>query len=340
MKNFFNFLLLCVVTIFISCEKTDLTNQSVSSGYSHGIYVVNEGNYGQNNASVTYINTDSNIVINDVFQKANNRSLGDVAMCLGFAGGKGFIVVNNSYKIECVDLKTFKTVQVITGFTYPRYFLKINDNTAYVTDGNFAGKVYVIDVNMMKKTDSIPVGYGPENMVLVNNNVFVANSGGWGIDSTLSVINPATNKVFTTVKVDAFPTDLVVDANNNVWALCQNYLVCVNGSNFTVLKKIPLLHSSEYYNPHRMAIDQSKTTIYIAEDDGVKAISITALSVPTIPLIARKFYGLDVNPSNGQIFGCNAENYSQKGFVIRYKNTGEIIDSIQVGMIPGSVFFN
>jgi hypothetical protein len=60
--------------------------------------------------------------------------------------------VNNSFKIEIVDARTFKHMATIVDTTatqntsYVRYALGIDDNKAYVTNGNYAGEVEVIDL--------------------------------------------------------------------------------------------------------------------------------------------------------------------------------------------------
>ncbi len=67
------------------------------------------------------------------------------------------------------------------------------------------------------------VGYGPETMVKLNDQVFVANSGGWGLDSTVSVVNCSTDQVTRQIQVGKVPLDLALDAENNLWVYCKGY---------------------------------------------------------------------------------------------------------------------
>ncbi|MDD4645862.1 MAG: hypothetical protein PHY99_07735, partial [Bacteroidales bacterium] len=169
--------------VMASCQKDEPEDDN-GIGYLHGAYIDNVGAFGNSNGSISYFDTDSSIMINHVFEAVNGRPLGDVVQSIAIEGSKGYIVVNNSQKVEIVDMKTFASIGTIEGLEYPRTFLPINDSKGYLTDGNYSGRVYVIDLVLQKITDTIPCGSGPDKMVKYGNTVIVANSGGWGNDST------------------------------------------------------------------------------------------------------------------------------------------------------------
>jgi YVTN family beta-propeller protein len=75
----------------------------------------------------------------------------------------------------------------------------------------------------MTDRDSIKVGFGPENMVKLGNYIYVANSGGWGLDSTLSIIDTGYDRVAGTLTVGDIPSDLVLDGDSNLWIYCKGY---------------------------------------------------------------------------------------------------------------------
>jgi len=90
-----------------------------NSGYEHGIFVTNEGAFGNSNGSVSYVGKDSATAVNHLFEMVNGRPLGDVVQSMTVANDKGFIVVNNSQKVEVVDIKTFQSIGVIPGWSIP-----------------------------------------------------------------------------------------------------------------------------------------------------------------------------------------------------------------------------
>jgi len=55
-------------------------------------------------------------------------------------------------------------------------------------------------------------------------------------------------------------------------------------------------------------------------------------------LINKSFYGL--GSANGYIYGTDAVDFSQQGWSFRCSTDGSVIDSVQVGVIPGGYCFN
>ncbi|MDW8333153.1 MAG: YncE family protein, partial [Bacteroidia bacterium] len=83
--------------------------------FESGLYIVNEGNFDWGEGTLTYWNPETGEIRDDVFRKTNGRTLGNVAQSMSRIGNLGYIVVNNSQKIEVVDIHTCKSEFVITG---------------------------------------------------------------------------------------------------------------------------------------------------------------------------------------------------------------------------------
>ena len=212
-----------IVVAIAGCKKDDESlPASGSLNLTNGVFITNEGNFGSSDGSVTFFRTTSHEVIEDVFKRVNNRPLGDVVQSMTLDNNKGYIVVNNSRKIEVVNKNNFTSIGTINGFSSPRFLLPVNTSKAYVCDW-FANNIKVIDMNSLTITDSIPAGSGPEQMALINNKVFVANVGGWEIDSTVTVIDATANSVITTIQTALNPNSVVTDANGKIWVLCNGW---------------------------------------------------------------------------------------------------------------------
>ena len=56
-------------------------------------------------------------------------------------------------------------------------------------------------------------------MAVSGDNVYVCNSGGWGLDNKVTVINSLTDVVETEIIVGDKPKSAVVDLNGDVWVL-------------------------------------------------------------------------------------------------------------------------
>ncbi|MFN8284109.1 MAG: hypothetical protein U0U67_12895 [Chitinophagales bacterium] len=360
-KKIMVFVLVCAS--ITSCKKESINDNDGTFVEDGSAIVVNEGNFGSNNGSVSFVDRNG-VVTNYIYESANaGINLGDVVQSYTRVGNKGIICVNNSFKIEIVDARTFKHLATIvdtsgTGNTsYVRYALGINDNKAYVTNGNFAGEVEVIDLTTNTISRSINVGQGPEQLVAVGSSVYVCNSGGFGVDSTVSVINSSTDVVTSTINVGDIPTKVVKDAQNNVWVLCAGQsdysmwptitkltpakLVRINTSTNTVDRSFTLIGAGNPSYVVQLAIGNNGRTVYYSVSDRIYAMDIANASLPATALISgRNFYGLAASPFSNQIWALQAPNFTSSGYVFRFSSTGTLIDSLKVGIGPNNAVFN
>ncbi len=344
-------------TIFTSCKKDDPepdpTTPTASTTYDNGVFVTNEGPFGSGTGTLSFISRSGAAVYNDLFEAKNAFPLGNIVQSMSIYNNKGYIVVNNSGKIEVVDGSSMATAGTITGFTYPRYFLGIDNSKAYVTEwgtGGLAGSVKVVDLTTKTITATINTGKGAENMVKVGNKVFVACGGGFDNDSVVTVIDALTNAVDTTIFVGANPSYIQVDANNNVWVLCKGKqnatwtaleqtgkLIRLNGTSYAT--ELSLSFASTSSQPTNLVVNAAKTTLYYNYSGKLYAHAIASTSLNSTATINRSFYALGIDPVNDQFYGSDAVDFSSNGKVIRYTSAGVTIDSITVGVIPGNFYF-
>jgi len=341
-----------IPVLMISCSREPLTKDS---GFSAGVYIVNEGGYTKNNGSITYYNKDSGIVHENIFAMVNGRSLGDVVQSFSIAGDIGLIVVNNSQKVEVIDLETFVSLGTITGIDYPRYAMAVSDDKVYLTDGNYQGQVHIIDLNTWRITGQIPVGNGPENLVQSRGYIYVANGGGWDYDHTVSVIDPVTDKVVRNIEVGDHPVDLTVDANLDIWVLCKgrvaydanwnvvyetdSKLFRIRSDTREIADSFTIGSKGDYFNPIRLTANKDGTKILYAEIDGIYRMDYDAAESPRTVWIPGSYYGLEVDPEDGTIYALKAKGFDSKGKAYLYDESGHLMDSIQTGIAPNGAAF-
>jgi YVTN family beta-propeller protein len=355
MKKQFGLLISLGLLIFSSsCKKEE--DKPVDTGFLHGIYIVNEGGFTKNNGSVTYYDEIGAFVYPNLFYQVNARGPGDVIQSFSIAEDMGFIVANNSGRVEVVDMKTFASIGTVINVDYPRYVLGVTDKKVYLTSGNFGGFVQVINLENLEVDTKISVGSGPENLIMADNKVFVANSGGWGLDSTISVIDPTQDKVINTIEVGDNPTDLVEDENGDIWVLCKgkviydqswnvisetdSRLVQIKIADLSVGKNFVIGNKGDFFAPLHLAVSKDGKSVLYAEVDGIYRMDITASSAPLQPIIIGSFYGLDVSPENGDIYALKANGFDVNGVAFIYQGDGRIMDSLLVGIAPNAAVFN
>lgn len=345
---------MALTLVMQSCKKDDPqpTTITAAGAYESGVFVACQGPFSTGSGTVSFYNRSTGAVSNDIFQSANTFPLGNIVQSVNIYNGKGYAVVNNAGKIEVVTANDFKSVGTITGLNSPRYFLGITSAKAYVSEwGTTVGAVRVIDLSNNSISSTINVGNGAENMVMVNSNVFITNSGGFGNDSTVTVINSTTDAVVTTINVGPNPGSIKVDANGKIWVLCGGQwnsgfstlektgkLVRINPSNYSIEQTFTFSSTSSM--PSSLAINSAKNKLFYSYEGKVYEQDITAANLSTTGFIDRSFYGLGVDPSNDYLYAADAGNFSSNGKVIRYNSsTGSKVDSFAVGIIPGDFFF-
>jgi YVTN family beta-propeller protein len=317
-------------------------------------YVLNEGS---TNGSITLIDR-SGTVTQNYYKSVTGLSLGKYTQSMAFSDKYALIAVttgSGAGYVEIVNKDTFEYVETIEGLSYPREITVLGD-IAYVSNGSGAtagdkNEVLVINLTSFEIVKRIEVGAGPEKMVLSGDKLYVANSGGYSnSDKTVSVINTSSNEVVETITVKSCPKDMVVDANGDVWIYCagvpdySNYpdvsrtdfgLSKITTSNNEVVSfDLPEITAGGMKN---IAISGDKKVIYYMSD-AVYAMDYNATVLPTEKFLDETFYGIDVNPVNGNVWCCSI-SYVAVGSVIVYNKDAQEQKSFVVGNIPNSTTF-
>ncbi|MBN1251169.1 MAG: SMP-30/gluconolactonase/LRE family protein [Bacteroidales bacterium] len=355
MKKHISFSLLILLIsaiLFQSCNK----DENLTPGkYSDGVFITNEGTYGGGNGSISFYSIEGDSVVNNIFEKANNRTLGDVVQSLYLLKNKAYICVNNSNKIEIANISDFTEAGVIEDVPLVRHFIGINAEKAYASVWGDGGQLKVIDLNTNSVIKSIDVGNGPEKMAVIYNKLYVTNSGGFMSDNTISVVDTETDNVLKSITLDADkPVDLIIDDAGKLWVLCmgktvydQNWmpidntpakLIRINTETDKIEKSVVL---SQNFHPNNLEISADGNYFYYGggfEFSGIYKISVTALSVSANPIISKSFYGFKVS-ENGEIFATEAVSFIDNGKLYRYQGNGTLINEYTVGIAPNGAAF-
>lgn len=345
--------LLSFSIFFSSCNDDD--DKKIIGAFEDGVFISNEGNMSTGDGSVSYYNYDQDTVYNNIFESVNQRQLGSVVQSVTVHEGNAYIAVNASNKVEIVKASTFEEIGVITDVSSPRYFLGIDKNKGYISQWGDNGAIKVIDLSTFAITKTIVTSAGPEQMLLHNDLVYVANSGGYNNNNTVSVIDPSNDEVIKTITLDGdSPRDFVVDANNDIWVICAGFvdwyavpmtetpskLIKINPTTNEIISTITI---SENAHPTCLETSRNGNNLFYGGGYGFQGIykmSITDTEVPTSALINKVFYGFNINPETGNIFALEAaSDYVSKGKLYRYEANGTMLGEYEVGVGPNGANF-
>jgi YVTN family beta-propeller protein len=331
-------LLLAILAFFPACE--DCGDCVVpENDYSKGIFVVNEGPFG-GTGTITWHNPATGETVQDVFGKENNgAALGLFVQSLTFYNDKGYIVVNGANKIVVVDAKTFEFLDTIGGLALPRFFQRslVNPNVAYVSqwgaDG-VSGSLAVVDLVNNQVIKTIPTGSGPEKMFALNSDVlYVANSGGFGVDSTVAVFSMFLEEVQNKFVLGEKNPACLANSGNQTFALCKGYFNDANSVGWlgdfgpnTV--SIP---ADKYADDLVTAPDGS--TLYFLGGGAIWTFKNNTVS----KLFDQAAYGLACHPTTGDLYCADAKDFNSAGEVVIYKPDGTKTGTFPTGIAPGEI---
>lgn len=331
-----------ILSLFLFACKDDDTVEPVTTGEAT-VLIVNEGNFGFGNASLSLYNPTSNEVNQKIFQVNNNgRPIGDVAQSATVIDDRIFIVVNHSNKIEVVNRSDFNSVGSIKDLNSPRYILPISPTKAYVSD-LYEDKIYIINPQTLAVSGTIESKGWTEEMTLINNKAFVCHAD----SNQVWVIDVTTDEVIHKINTHIEPLSIRLDQNNQLWLRCsgglnsgQGVLYKIDPLTFEVKKIITTFHGRQKLG--QIEIDKNGHFLYCLIEGDIYRYKIDDTDLPTLPFIKganRLFYDLGYDSVNHELYVCDAIDYLQRGVVTRYNTLGEEGNTFKVGIIPGNILF-
>ena len=310
-----------------------------------GLYVLCEGNMGSNKARLDYINLETGEYYANWYGAQNPnqlKELGDVGNDIQVYGGKLYAVINCSHKLEIMDLQA----RHITKIDIPncRYVAFANGKayvSAYVgsvADADLLGSVFEIDTTTLAITREVKVGHQPDELCVLNDKLYVVNSGGYLTnqhDSTVSVIDLNSFTQIKQIPVGLNPTRIRVDNQNRLWVCCQgNY--SDTQPQVVVLREEQIIQriSTPCSN---ISIHGSEVYIVDNEANILKTISAVDYQISNFKFqISNSFenlYGLLA--TDDALYITDAKNYVSSGVLYCYAYDGHLRWTAKTGDIPG-----
>ncbi len=385
-------LLLCMIAsavlLLTSCRSDEITFpaeyevlpmeprelSSFAANEPIGMYLLNEGNMGSNKATIDYLDFCNGCYIRNIYGERNPnviKELGDVGNDIKIYGNRLYAVINCSHKVEVMDARTCRRIGQVD-IPNCRYIC-FHAGKAYISsyvgpisiDPNAQlGAVFEVDTATLEITRKVTVGYQPEELVVYNEHIYVANSGGYrapDYDSTMSVISLKDFRQVQKIPVCLNPHRLRKDQYNQLWITSrgdykdvQPQLICFSPATNSQLSIANAPAASEmvivgdsmyYYGSHWNEQTMSNTITYgvlnikdslsFREGVGVGSSFITDGTEKNIKIP----YGIQVNPYNGDIYVTDAKNYVSSGQLHCYSREGKRKWSVRTGDIPAHMCF-
>ena len=337
-----------------------------------GMYLLNEGNMGSNKATIDYLDFCNGTYIRNIYGERNPnviKELGDVGNDIQVYGNRLYAVINCSHKVEVMDLRTCRRIGQID-IPNCRY-IRFHQDKAYISsyvgpvsiDPNAQlGAIFEVDTATLRITRQVTVGYQPEEFEIIDNHLYVANSGGYrapDYDSTLSVVDLTDFRQVKKIPVCVNPHRVRKDPYNRLWITSrgdhkevQPQLVCLQPLH-------PTPYTLHHISPSEMVIINDSMYYYGAhwsDETMSNQITYSVFNIhDTLPFKEQEVgsslitdgtdknikipYGIQVNPYNGDIYITDAKNYVSSGQLHCYSREGKRKWSVRTGDIPAHMCF-
>lgn len=305
---------------------------------ARGVLITNEGNFGAGNASISYYDPASGAVAADYYRDQNSTALGDVVQSVTAADGKYYIVVNNSGTVlECDEkLKKLRTLKLPS----PRYLLRVSPSKLYVSDYS-SGAIAIVDASSFTQRGKISCAGWTEQMALVYGKVFVTNER----SKWLYIVDAQIDRIADSVDVGYGASSLAADRNDRVWVLAGGDPLKSQKGRLTRLDAAGKVEWSAEFSagdsPRSICFNPSRDTLYFM-NGGIYRMAISRTQRPSQSFIGgtgRNFYGLGVQPRDGNIYVSDAIDYLQRSDVYRYDAKGNEVARFKAGINANGFVF-
>jgi DNA-binding beta-propeller fold protein YncE len=343
-----------------------------------GMYVLNEGVMGQNKSSLDFVDFRNAYYVRNLYAERNPTAilqLGDVGNDIQIYGSKLYAVINCSHKVEVMEAATGKRIGQVD-IPNCRY-IRFSRGNAYVSsyvgpvamDPNAQlGAVYRVDTASLQVTGKVTVGYQPDELEILGEYIYVANSGGYRYDKetdkydydyTVSVVEMYAMKQVQKIPVAINLHRIRKDKYDKLWVSSRGDNKNIPSRLFVLDRKNP--NSREMVVTDSLDIPCSNMYIlgdsmYFYSADFSKKIeepvvSYGIINVKTKELVTKHFitdgtekdiempYGIQINQVNGDIYVTDAKSYTSSGVVHCYDRNGKRKWSVRAGDIPAHMAF-
>lgn len=378
MKRSYNLFLLMTLAgmLLISCRQgedsivpstgTQVT-VAVPNSKIKGMYLLNEGNMGSNKCSIDYYDYETGMYHKNIYAERNPgvvKELGDVGNDIQIYGDKLYAVINCSHFIEVMDVTTAKH---ITQISIPNCrYVVFKGKYAFVS--SYAGPVQIdpnarlgyvarIDTATLAVKDTCVVGYQPEEMVVVGNKLYVANSGGYrypNYDRTVSVIDINSFKVIKTIDVAINLHRLELDRYGNIYVSSRGDYYSIPSDTYIIDSATDKVTCKLGLPNSEMALSGDSLYVYSTEWSYLtnsNTITYALVNTKTKQIVTRNFitdgtekeitipYGVAINPETKEIFVTDAKDYVSPGVLYCFSPEGKKKWSVVTGDIPAHIVF-
>jgi len=338
-----------------SISDSDIGHSLLPSTSNAKKIILSEGLWGLNNSDLTILSADNSVISKSLIAESASKYLGDTASDIVYKDGKLYIAVTISNKIIELDLVKNRISDILLlpeEFRAPRA-IAFNNNKLFVTD-QFEDKVIIIDISNdnMQVVGSFQVGPAPEDIIIENDIIYIANSGYGdfranepkaGYITTYSSNGNLLDEKFigeNVVNLIKFEDKIIAGYLNtpeNLQNGEKGGIKILKADNLSVLDSIEIDYQ-------RMTINKDDGILYVLTNSGVSEVILEDGLKSAIEIIPNPsndiWYEIEYDFISNSLYISNAKNHQIEGEVLIYSlSTNLLLQSILTGINPSDIIF-
>ena len=343
---------------FVSCSDSE-EDELIIDPIEKPNYILNEGHWGANNASVSMFNHPAfGIVQQDAYLKNNGKQMGDVANAMMEEDDNIYVLLNGSKYVARLDIMVKEQAR----YTFPEgegepRCMDVEDDYAYVTQ--YGGQVTKLNIKDMSLAGTFKGGDNLEGVVEKDGKLYVSNSyavdgsNNWVYNNEVFIVNAKTMTLEKTIKVVENPTK-IYEIDDKVYLISNGNYYDVPGALQVIdtkagtsdkilndVAKITEGHDGLIYGI-RSTYDENWNSInsfftYNPKNGQVSETSF--LKDAPSELSSTAIYLLEVDENTGFIY-VGTTDYQNTGTIYTFDKNGKLFQTFDSGGVnPSAMIF-
>jgi len=343
LKTIITLFLLSAIICFTGC-RDEVVNNIPATIAGKGVYVLSEGGFSAGSSKLSFYNINTNSISENIFHPGSiglfpdGLILKDNMLYLLEQGN-----FNSAGKIYLLD--TGGAVDVSSSIGTNPYSLTIANDKVYITNGP-SNNVSVLNLSIWQVTGSIPVGTYPQEIISGGGKVFVCNTSVYqgATDSTVSVIDAATDQVVHTIKVRQTPSSLAFTNDGKLLIGCPGtsatgIIYKYDIDTYSRLDSFVISNGFASGFDRDIRVDPNNDNIYfLCYTNNVVKLNLSTkqseLFITNQNAATEIWTGYNFDAVNGKHYVANAKDFVTSGSLIVFDLNGNMTGTFATGISP------
>lgn len=338
-------ILICSSCFLLACQPDEIgpqyegDNDGVVDDFTNGVFVVNEGNFTWGNGSLSFYNPDEKTIHNRLFDAVNGYPLGDVPQSIRKGVQDYCITVNNSHTVYFCDMD-LNVVSSLSGINSPRYSAEDESGNVYISS-LYANQIVKVSPDRIQ-IDTFALFEGwTEEMIWRDDYLYVLQKR-FGVEDSLSL-----NKLYRLNNFGEKTDSLLIGEDTQGMKMISSTKLAVLSSSessstfhFVTLGDWSIETKTITGKATLLAFSPSIQKLFYIKDGGVYALNLSDKKEDKLfDLADKNVYGFNIDPIRSEFYITDSKDYVSTGEVYRYTLDGTVLDSVEVSIIPGYIYF-